>query len=561
MAGIRAIMRYTQLWRTRTMASRLCILPLLLALFFGSLPSFAGEQKKPSRKEKAIWKMAMATFSKYYRHKKPEEREKAAKAIAGAVCPGVAMKAARLLFTMITEELGRGKEKEEEIHYRIIEASVEGLGKVTEEKAVNWLLDHVKSGSKSWRVRFHVIEGLGAKENPKVLSALRAGASDDDPKIRLASIDALGRLALKEGLDVLFKALDASLWQVQIAAITAISKMNLKEKEEKLKVADALVEALRKVNEKGGRVKWELVQALNKLAGKEMGYDVLAWDNWLARERKGKTAEGRLATMPIIPTYHGVRIWSNRVIFVIDITGSMSDPATKTPGAGPKPTPLPLPPVVTGSAEEVRRRRDAEKLKKLKEENDKREVRSKMDAEKRELINAILSLRRETYFTVIFYSEEPLPWQPKLVPATPKNKIAVVKEIEKVGPFGGTDIYKALMAAFAVPGLRGKGEGDAKPRGRKHAPKLTGDSRPGERLENLKPPADEVFLLTDGDPTVGEMTDTDRICEEVRKVNSVRKIKLHCVAVGTEGTGMSPVNLKFLKRLAKENGGKFVHVK
>ncbi|MHC4600040.1 MAG: HEAT repeat domain-containing protein, partial [Planctomycetota bacterium] len=481
------------------------VLPLLLAFFWASGPSLAEEKKKPTRKEKALWQMAKATFAKYYRHKKPEEREKAAKAIAEAVCPGVHVKAARYLVTMIEEELKRGKEKEEQIHYRIIEACVSGLGKITEEKAVTWLLDQVKSGAKSWRVRFHIIEGLGAKENPKVVEALRAGVKDPDPKIQLASIDALGRLVIKEAREDLYEALDSPLWQVQIAAIHAISKMPVKGKEEKLEVADKLVEALRKVNEKGGRVKWELVQALNKLAGKELGYDVLAWEAWLARQRKGKTAGGRLATMPVVPTYHGVKIWSNRVIFVIDITGSMSDPATNTPEKGPAPVALPLPPVVTGSPAEVKRRQDAEKLKKLKEENDKREVRSKMDAEKRELINAILSLRPKTYFTVIFYSEEPLPWQPKLVPATAENKIAVVKEIEKVGPFGGTDIYKALMAAFAVPGLRGEGESN-KPRGRKQAPKLTGDNRPGERLENLKPPADEVFLLTDGDPTVGEMT-------------------------------------------------------
>jgi hypothetical protein len=57
------------------------------------------------------------------------------------------------------------------------------------------------------------------------------------------------------------------------------------------------------------------------------------------------------------------------------------------------------------------------------------------------------------------------------------------------------------------------------------------------------------------------MTDTDRLCEEVRKVNAVRRIRIHTVAVGTEGTGQSPVKLDFLKRLAEENGGKFVHVK
>ncbi|MHC4777059.1 MAG: HEAT repeat domain-containing protein [Planctomycetota bacterium] len=536
----------------------------LWVVLSGPKEVFGADKKRPTRKEKALWQMAVATFTKYYRHKKPQEREKAAKAVGEAVCPGAHLKAARFLVTLIKEEIGRGKEKEEEIHFRVIEASVRGLESVTEDKAIEWLLGLVKDGSESWRVRFHIIEGLGAKDSPRVLAALSEGVVDPDPKIQLASIDAMGRLGMKAGLDVLFEVLESPLWQVQIAAVQAIGRMPVEGKEEILKVADALVAALKKVNETGGRVKWELVQVLTKLAGKNMGYDVMAWEGWLARQRKGKTAGGRMATMPVIPTYHGVKIWSNRVVFVVDVTGSMSDPATKTTPEGekgPATTPLPLPPVITGSPEEVKRRKEALALRKLKEENDKRKVRSKMDAEKRELINAILSLRRKTYFTVIFYSEEPLAWRAELVPATTENKIDAVKEIEKVGPFGGTDIYKALMAAFAVPGLRGDGEG-ASPAGKgKAQPKLTGDSKPGERIAKLSPPADEIFLLTDGDPTVGDMTDTERLCEEVRKVNQVRKIKIHTVAVGTEGKGQSPVKLDFLKQLAKENGGKFVHVK
>jgi hypothetical protein len=311
--------------------------PLLAALLFASAASGADE-KKPTRQQEAMWQRAMTTFSKYYRHKKPEEREKAAKAIADAICPGVHVKAARYLVTVIKEELKRGKDAEEQIHYRVIEASVFGLGKITEEKAVKWLLDMVKKGSESWRLRYHVIDGLGAKDNPMVVEALCAGAKDADPKIQLASIDTLGRMGLAAGLDTLFEALKSPLWQVQIAAIHAIGKIPLPDKEQQLKVADVLVEAMQKVNETGGRVKWELVQVLEKLAGKKMGYDVMAWQGWLARQRQGKTAEGRMATMPIIPTYHGVKIWSNRVVFVIDITGR----GTEETQGGERQTPGPV---------------------------------------------------------------------------------------------------------------------------------------------------------------------------------------------------------------------------
>jgi hypothetical protein len=428
---------------------------------------------------------------------------------------------------------------------------------------VTFLLGLVQNDKESWRVKYHVLESLRAKDDAAVVKALCEGAEAEDPKIRLASIDAIGKLGLKEGTDVLLKAAKAVEWQVQIAAVHALTKIPLADKEEKLKVVEGLVEVLRKVNDEGGRLKWELVEALRNITGDKGGYDVMLWEAWLARQRSGRTKGGRMATMPVIPTYHGVKIWSTRVVFVIDITGSMSDPASKTPGEkGPAPTPLPLPPVVTGRPEEVKKRKEAEILRKLKEENDKREVRSKMDAEKRELINAVLSLDKKVQFTIVFYSEEPIPWRATLVPATSENKIDAVKEIEKVGPFGGTNIYKALVHAFGIPEFGKDGDGKGKPKPGRGPVKVTGKkTEGGQRLEELASPADEIFLLTDGDPTVGEMTNTDRICEEIRKLNKTRRVRVHTVAVGEEGKGMSPVNLDFLKRLAEENGGKFVHVK
>jgi len=541
-----------------TIAASPAILALLLAFFPG--PARAGEPKKPTKMEKAKWRQALGTFQRLYRHKKAEEREKGALALAGAIIPGAHLMAAKLLVTLVTEELKRGREKEEDIHFRVIEASVAGLAKVREDKAVKWLLDQVKSDKHSWRLKYAIIEGLGAKDSPEVVMALTAGAAHADPKIRIACIDAIGKLGLKEGLPALLSALKMDEWQVQISAIIALTRIPLSGKEEKLDVVDALVDALKKVNDEGGRVKWELVTALNNITGEKAGWDVLAWEMWLARERKGKTKKGRMATMPVVPTYHGVKIWSNRVVFVVDVTGSMSDPASKTESEKKPSAPIPLPPVVTGRPEEVKKRKDAERLRELQAENDKRDVRSKMDAEKRELINAVLTLDYKTHFTIVFYAGSAKLWRPELVPATAENKIDAVKEIEKLGPFGGTDIYNALIAALGIPGLKGEGGAEPGAKAPRRPAKVTGEGRKPP-IEELSAAADEIFLLTDGDPTVGEMTDTDRLCEEIRKINKTRKIRIHTIAVGVEGKGQSPVNLDFLKKLAEENGGKFVHVK
>jgi hypothetical protein len=210
---------------------------------------------------------------------------------------------------------------------------------------------------------------------------------------------------------------------------------------------------------------------------------------------------------------------------------------TPSPAAAPKTTgPEPqMPPL-------------SEKLRRVKEENDRRSVRTKMDAEKRELINAILQLTPKVRFTIIFYSEEPMPWRPGLEPATDDNKLDAIKEVEKIGPWQGTDIYKSILAAFRV-------RESELVRGAPGRPKTTG----GPILEDLGSPVDEIFLLTDGVPTVGEMTDPDRLCGEITKLNKVRKVRIHTIAVGTPGKGVSPVDLKFMKRLAEENGGTAVH--
>jgi hypothetical protein len=66
------------------------------------------------------------------------------------------------------------------------------------------------------------------------------------------------------------------------------------------------------------------------------------------------------------------------------------------------------------------------------------------------------------------------------------------------------------------------------------------------------PKIDELFILSDGDPTTGEVRDTDSICELVQQANKYAKIRINAVFTGT-GKGAA-----LLRRLADENGGVFV---
>jgi HEAT repeat protein len=514
---------------------------------------------------KIKWQAAVAKFMRLRQSKKPKERVQAARAIDKALIRGVHKDAAKLLVALLTEEIARGRreKKEERVYPKVIETVVSTLKRLTEPDSVKFLLGFVKNPRAPWRVRSHIIEGLGAGENPEVVRALREAANSDDPKIRVASIDAFARIRAPEALDVFLKGLSDPAWQVQIAAVHALSKLSLREGEEKDRVVEALIRALGKAGEEGGRLKWEIVEALRNITYERIGVDPAAWERWWERRKRGEDGEPEAGgTRAVVPEYHGLKIWSTRIVFVIDTTGSMADPATKTDPKDKPRTPLPLPPQVTGAAKTKAGKTLIKELMRLKEKNDKREVKTKMDAEKKELINAILLLSPVVQFTIIPFAHTARPWKPTLVPATPQNKIGAVKMLEGLNPLGGTDIHRALVAAFQV--YRAAGDRKKGKKGPGGGVQVTGGKRKRNPTENMEAPADEIFLLTDGRPSqnmgLGDMANPDRICAEVRKLNKVRKIKINTVGVGKVGEGRDPIDPAFLRRLAKENGGKFVHV-
>ena len=63
---------------------------------------------------------------------------------------------------------------------------------------------------------------------------------------------------------------------------------------------------------------------------------------------------------------------------------------------------------------------------------------------------------------------------------------------------------------------------------------------------------DELFVLSDGEPTTGQVTDTDEILRLVKEANKYLKVRINTVFSGTgKGAG-------FLRQLAEQNDGVFV---
>ena len=115
-------------------------------------------------------------------------------------------------------------------------------------------------------------------------------------------------------------------------------------------------------------------------------------------------------------------------------------------------------------------------------------------------------------FNVIPFASTPEPWKKGAERASKRSKGKAKEFVEGLSARGGTNIHDALMLALD-------------------------DAR-----------IDTIWLLTDGEPTEGEVVDPEELLREVRLRNAARRVAIHTLAVGLKSA--------FLERLAAENGGK-----
>jgi len=172
--------------------------------------------------------------------------------------------------------------------------------------------------------------------------------------------------------------------------------------------------------------------------------------------------------------FFGIRIVSHRVIFIIDVSGSMNEL--------------------------------------LRSEYVGKQGRPRIDVAKEELIHCIDALEPQSLFNVISFSSDVDHWlDGGIAEYTKSNKDEAKKFTGALGAGGGTNIYGAIETAFADPDV------------------------------------DTIFFLSDGEPSVGEVTDQVVIRERVKQWNEHRGIVIHTIAVGG--------SFQVLEWLALDSGG------
>lgn len=168
----------------------------------------------------------------------------------------------------------------------------------------------------------------------------------------------------------------------------------------------------------------------------------------------------------------------------------------------------------------------------------------RLDYAKRELLKAIDGLAPNSMFSLVTFNgdDKAESWRKKLVAANKRNKTSFKKFVEKLRPLGGTNLWSGMESALAIKSLVF-----------------------GNHYETT---IDEIFLLSDGAPSVGDVQDPVEILRLIEEINRFKEVRINTVFISSETPPqerqrqgqmtLSPAEL--MRRIAKQNGGKFREV-
>lgn len=399
--------------------------------------------------------------------------------------------------------------------------------------------------------RAWLVLALGPVPDPAAADAVRAACTQEASAwVRAAALQAMAVRGAVEDLPVILGALGDEAWPVRGAAVDAVAKLGKKA------FPDAVEPLIALLGTETGRLKGDAADALAALTGASVGADAELWASWWAANKErltGPKAFGAGAGDPVteerkphgtVATFYGIPTTSKRIAFVIDLSGSMNEPAN-VPGDPAAGGPTGGGPTTTGGGAGGGEGPPAsDPSQKPLPPNP-----SRLDVVKRELMRAIWALPDDAVFALVgFHSEAAV--LGKVQKATRAVKLETGALVDKWIADGGTSTYDALCLALAL-GVDPK------------APD-----------KSFKDGVDTVFLLSDGEPTFGKIIDPDEIVTDIVAKVQTRRVRIHTIWVeeskdqagrrGRRGGGgggaqdQEDPGGRFMRELAEKTGGKFV---
>lgn len=419
--------------------------------------------------------------------------------------------------------------------------------------------------------------GLAKMQNATADAILTKAARDSKSKeiyLKSAAIEALGYAGRSDLCPLLVDTIKQYEpdWDKknQILTLTCVYNAPKLCKGGDTEVRNQLVLALANVLEKtdakkDDRIQYFVAKALAEITGEDTYTDPAFWRWWVQmggkkveKQHDGPTVAGR-----DVPKFFKASAVGKRVIFVIDISGSMQHPVNLPPEMKKPPAPPEKKkdaPVTGKGSTGGKPGEDGKKEEKKVEipPPDYSKVVSKMDLAKVELIHCLRYLPEDYKFNVVVYHTDHslLDQSTKnLIPASQANKDRFIKRVEALNWAALTNIHGGLMRGFCV---NEKGMLDMKV-------KETGSWDPECMLSG----ATTMFFLTDGSPTIsddttnvpdvgrtiavgnGRMCQPQNIILDIKRMNTFRKMVINTVGIG-------PHDNRLMQALAEMSGGEYV---
>ncbi|MCC7137769.1 MAG: hypothetical protein IT460_05000 [Planctomycetes bacterium] len=368
------------------------------------------------------------------------------------------------------------------------------IGRLSSDAAVVERLSKLLATRKEPLARAGAVDGLAAAA-PAVLAAAGDAVRADpafEPRIALAdALPALAAAGEKVRATALLGALlaDAS-WRVRVAAAEAAVALWDKE------AVPLLIERLAAET---GRLRRDVLRALEQLTGAAVGRDADLWRAWWKThgaelslgERPRPDAHGRVrrpakdasAAAPDetkTAAFYRLPVESARLAFLFDFSGSMRDPGEG--GGG-----------------------------------------SKADDARREFGKVAASLPKDTLYDLFIYR------YPSAFPPAPK----LTRALGTLSPGGAAASRKATEWLA------------------REEPKGWGAFYDGLVLAAAEE-VDTIVLLSDGVPSMGTYDRGFRLVDELVRANRFRRVAVDTVLVGSKGT-----DREFMADLADATGGRF----
>jgi hypothetical protein len=251
-------------------------------------------------------------------------------------------------------------------------------------------------------------------DTPLVREAARAVLSKgSNPVLKITALRILGKVRDADSLESILPLLKSRDWRLRSSAARALSE---------IRHEGAVGPLIDRLGREKGRLAYEICHALHLLTGTDFGLDAGIWKKWWD-EYKGTflpppilnpKRASHLTSAPA--TYHNIPVVSHRIIFLLDISGSMRN----TVGLATLPKGAP-------------------------------EGGTRLDFCRWEMIRTLGKLSQKVSFNIITFETRIHIWSDTVVPATPRNRHAAKVFLARQNPTGSTNLFDALKAAFRDP--------------------------------------------------------------------------------------------------------------